>query len=126
MQETSPYRFFLSPFLYKKKKKILRQYEKSSEDNISKDLSTDTLTLLLLLLLLLLSHFSCVWLGVTPQTAAHQAPPSLGFSKQEHWSGLPLAPKERTVLKLKYIVAQGLRKARMRILTSCLKEPELL
>ena len=25
----------------------------------------------------------------TPQTAAHQAPPSLGFSRQEHWSGLP-------------------------------------
>ena len=25
-----------------------------------------------------------------PETAAHQAPPSLGFSRQEHWSGLPL------------------------------------
>ena len=25
----------------------------------------------------------------TPETAAHQAPPSLGFSRQEHWSGLP-------------------------------------
>ena len=37
----------------------------------------------------LLSHFSHVWLCVTPQTAAHQAPPSLGFSRQEHWSGLP-------------------------------------
>ena len=24
-----------------------------------------------------------------PMTAAHQAPPSLGFSRQEHWSGLP-------------------------------------
>ena len=45
--------------------------------------------LLLLLLLLLLSRFSCVRLCVTPQTAAHQAPPSLGFSRQEHWSGLP-------------------------------------
>ena len=40
-------------------------------------------------LLLLLSHFSRVRLYVTPQTAAHQAPPSLGFSRQEHWSGLP-------------------------------------
>ena len=37
----------------------------------------------------LLSHFSCVRLCATPQTAAHQAPPSLGFSRQEHWSGLP-------------------------------------
>ena len=39
--------------------------------------------------LLLLSHFSRVRLCVTPETAAHQAPPSLGFSRQEHWSGLP-------------------------------------
>ena len=37
-------------------------------------------------LLLLLSHFSCVQLCATPWTAAHQAPPSLGFSRQEHWS----------------------------------------
>ena len=37
----------------------------------------------------LLSHFSCVRLCATPETAAHQAPPSLGFSRQEHWSGLP-------------------------------------
>ena len=35
-------------------------------------------------MLLLLSHFSHVRLCVTPQTAAHQAPPSLGFSRQEH------------------------------------------
>ena len=41
-----------------------------------------------LLLLLLLSHFSRVQLCATPETAAHQAPPSLGFSSQEHWSGL--------------------------------------
>ena len=40
-------------------------------------------------MLLLLSHFSRVRLCMTPQTAAHQAPPSLGFSRQEHWSGLP-------------------------------------
>ena len=37
----------------------------------------------------LLSHFSCVRLCATPETAAHQAPPSLGFSRQKHWSGLP-------------------------------------
>ena len=40
-------------------------------------------------LLLLLSRFSRVRLCAIPQTAAHQAPPSLGFSRQEHWSGLP-------------------------------------
>ena len=42
-----------------------------------------------LMLLLLLSHFSRVQLCATPETAAHQAPPSLGFSRQEHWSELP-------------------------------------
>ena len=39
--------------------------------------------------ILLLSHFSRVRLCATPQTAAHQAPPSLGFSRQEYWSGVP-------------------------------------
>ena len=43
----------------------------------------------LLLLLLLLSPFSRVRLFATPETAAHQAPLSLGFSRQEHWSELP-------------------------------------
>ena len=47
------------------------------------------IVLLLLLLLLLLTRFSSVSLCATPETAAHQAPPSLGFSRQEHWSGLP-------------------------------------
>ena len=45
--------------------------------------------LICMLLLLLLSCFSHVWLCATPQKAAHQAPLSLGFSRQEHWSGLP-------------------------------------
>ena len=48
--------------------------------------------LLLLLLLLLLSRFSRVRLCATPYTAAHQAPLSMGFSRQEHWSGLPFPP----------------------------------
>ena len=34
--------------------------------------------------------FSHVWLFTTPWTVAHQAPPSLGFSRQEYWSGVPL------------------------------------
>ena len=36
-----------------------------------------------------LSHFSRVRLFATPWTTAHQAPPSMGFSRQEYWSGLP-------------------------------------
>ena len=34
-------------------------------------------------------RFSCVQLFVTPWTVAHQAPLSMGFSRQEYWSGLP-------------------------------------
>ena len=37
----------------------------------------------------LLSH---VRLSATPWTAAHQAPLSVGFSRQEDWSGLPFPP----------------------------------
>ena len=33
---------------------------------------------------------SRVWLLATPRTAAYQAPPHMGFSKQEYWSGVPL------------------------------------
>ena len=42
-----------------------------------------------LLLLLLFGHFSRVRLCATPWTAARQAPLSMGFSRQEYWSGLP-------------------------------------
>ena len=40
----------------------------------------------------MLSHFSHVWLFVTPWTVAHQAPLSMGFSRQEYVSGLPCPP----------------------------------
>ena len=33
---------------------------------------------------------SCVRLFATPWTAAYQTPPSMGFSRQEYWSGVPL------------------------------------
>ena len=38
---------------------------------------------------LMLSHFSRVRLTVTPLTVARQAPLSMGFPRQEYWSGLP-------------------------------------
>ena len=41
-------------------------------------------------MLLLLSRFSRVQLLATPWTAVYQAPPSMGFSRQEYWSGVPL------------------------------------
>ena len=40
----------------------------------------------------LLSHFSSVWLFATQWTVARQAPLSMGFSRQEYWSGLPCPP----------------------------------
>ena len=45
-------------------------------------------------MLCVLSHFSlvCVWLSATPWTVAHQAPLSMGFSKQEYWSRWPCPP----------------------------------
>ena len=59
---------------------------------------------LLLLLLLLLSHFSRVRLCVTPQTAAHQALPSLGFSRQEYRSGLPFPSPKNTAVSSDFLL----------------------
>ena len=38
------------------------------------------------------NSLSLVWLLATPWTAAHRAPQSMGFSRQERWSGVPLSP----------------------------------
>ena len=46
-----------------------------------------------------LSH---VRLFATPWTAAHQAPLSMGFSRQEYWSGLPLPSPPIMSIKLKW------------------------
>ena len=48
-----------------------------------------TIYFVLSVFMLLLSHFSHVRLCATPWTAAYQSSPSMGFSRQEHWSGLP-------------------------------------
>ena len=47
---------------------------------------------------------SCVRLLATPWTAAYQAPPSMGFSRQEYWSGVPL-PSVRAHIKIYIKVA---------------------
>ena len=44
---------------------------------------------------------SRVRLLATPWTAAHQAPPSMGFSRQEYWSGVPLPSPGRCYGNLK-------------------------
>ena len=50
----------------------------------------------------LLSH---VWLLTTPWTAAYQAPPSMGFSRQEYWSGVP-SPSPGYIIILPYFIRQ--------------------
>ena len=40
----------------------------------------------------MLSPFSHAQVFVTPRTVTHQAPLSMGFSRQEYWSGLPRPP----------------------------------
>ena len=53
-----------------------------------------------------LSH---VWLLATPWTVAHQAPPSMGFSRQEYRSGLPLpSPQELYLIHLQGTQCSGL------------------
>ena len=48
--------------------------------------------------------FNCVWLFGTPWTAAYQAPPSMGFSRQEYWSGVPLPSPQSALSASKQII----------------------
>ena len=63
---------------------VKQQQQDTTQVSIYKEMDKEDV-----LLLLLLSCFSHVRLCAIPQTAAHQAPLSLRFSRQEHWSGLP-------------------------------------
>ena len=62
----------------------------------------------------MLSHFSHVRLCATPWTAAHQASPSLGFSRQEHQSGLPSPSPATCINKYKLEMAEGSEKIEVR------------
>ena len=44
-----------------------------------------------------MKSLSCVRLFATPWTAAHQAPPSRGFSRQKYWSGVPSASPQASL-----------------------------
>ena len=54
--------------------------------------------------LLLLSHFSRVQLCATPYTAAYQAPPSMGVSRHEYWSGLLLPSPIAMLIALQSLI----------------------
>ena len=58
---------------------------------------------------------SRVWSSVTPWTAAFQAPPSMGFSRQEYWSGVPLPSPQ----KLSYLWVVKLVVSRDSQTTAC-------
>ena len=62
---------------------------------------------MLLLLLLLLSHFSRVRPLATPWTAPYQAPPSMGFSRQQYWNGVPLPSPRTSVQWTDFTLLQG-------------------
>ena len=68
-----------------------------------------------LLLLLLLSHFSHVRLFATPRIAAHQAPPPMGFFRQEYWSGVPL-PSPAIALGKHQFVADNIKALILKII----------
>ena len=56
---------------------------------------------------------SRVRLFMTPWTAAHQAPPSMGFSRQEYWSGVPLPSPEQKKHRCKEVFWTLQEKARV-------------
>ena len=53
---------------------------------------------------------SRVWPPVTPWAAAFQASPSMGFSRQEYWSGVPLPSPTSTWIKLNYLLKDPISK----------------
>ena len=65
-----------------------RKLRSSDWDFLNTDTPAEHL-LSLIFKVVMLSRFSLVWFFAIPWTAACQAPPSMGFSRQEYWSGLP-------------------------------------
>ena len=58
-----------------------------------------------------LCELSRVWPFATPWTVAHQAPLSMGFSRQEYWSGLPFSPPghlPHPAMELEYLASPAL------------------
>jgi len=55
-----------------------------------------------------MKSLSRVQLLATPWTTAHQAPPSMGFSRQEYWSGVPLPSPWYILLQIKQITNKDL------------------
>ena len=56
------------------------------------DYKKNNMMITLLIRIAMLSHFSCIRCFVIPCTVAHQVLLSVGFFRQEYWSGLPFLP----------------------------------
>ena len=57
-----------------------------------------------------MKSLSRVRLFETPWTAAYQAPPSIGFSRQEYWSGVPLpSPEDQKRLRIRELLGRTIR-----------------
>ena len=70
---------------------------------------------------------SCVRLLATPWTVAYQVPPSMGFSRREYWSGVPLpSPEQGFELNLNISRSQLLVLVLPVSLEWCLETKELL
>ena len=94
------------------KEDVVQVYNRFYSAIKTNEIMLSSATWMELLLLLLLSCFSHFWLCATPETAAHQAPPSLGFSRQEYWSGLPFPSPMHESEKWKWsrkVVSDSLR-----------------
>ena len=50
---------------------------------------------------------SSIWLLATPWTASYQAPPSMGFSRQEYWSGSPLPSLKEGLVPVIWNICTG-------------------
>ena len=65
-----------------------------------------------------LSH---IWLFATPWTAAHQAPPSMGVSRQEYWSGWPVPSPSIREMQTKTTMRHYLSPVRMAVIKKSFK-----
>ena len=93
LQEEATSPSHITSYVRKRKLQEIHKHRKlyapQTQRPLSSSLAAIKLPLLLLLLLLLLSRFSRVWLCAPHRRQSTKAPLSLGFSRQEHWSGLP-------------------------------------
>ena len=71
-----------------------------------------------------MTSLSRVWLFTTPWTAAHQALPSMGFSRQEYWSGVPSPSLSKRLDSIFGFVSQMVSVATTQLCHCSVKQPQ--